>query len=149
MSLKFILVILYHFGMQSSLDKIKHIDIKLICQDKEYQYYLKVWKKATKISCQLDFLKSCVNNQVLPKGIYDQSQFTLSYDDPVLKENCCNLFLTAGSRILDALISSTKLKKSKCLVELDKIKGNLNETRPKNEFMSVNEQFHKVIKPVQ
>ena len=50
------------------------------------------------------------SNKCIPKGIYDQSKFTLSIKNPTLQEQCQQIFYFAASRCTDLISSHYNIK---------------------------------------
>ena len=61
-------------------------------------------KKYYRMQCQTEFLLDCRYNLVIPKGINNQCQFSLSYDNTDVQTVLSNMFQITKSRAFDTII---------------------------------------------
>ena len=67
-------------------------------------------KKLYDLSSQNDYLNNSIANNILPKGIADQSKFTLSYSNIDLNNVINKLYQFAGSRALNLIALDIKMQ---------------------------------------
>ena len=120
-------------------------DVKDLCKDDLYCSYFKSWKKLSKLSCQSVFLEKCISESKIPKGIYDQSRFTLSYDDTDLHKKVQHLFNFAASRTLDLILSSVKSRIRKLHKSLAFLKESLSIVKDNSHLVAAIQTFKHAI----
>ena len=125
----------------------KHIntEIRNICIDELFQLYYKTWKKLTTTTSQKVYLQHCVQQKVLPQNIYEQSKFTVSFDEPAIVKQCQHQFLAAASRSLDIILKSISSKCRRLHKSLNFDRESLQIVKDEDTLAHVNKLFSKVM----
>ena len=121
--------------------------IKSICQVPVYQTLFKTMKKYYMHQAQTDFQQQCRYNNVIPKGIADQCNFTLSYSNPDLQVLINSMFHFSKSRAFDIIIMDYQLTSKKLK---NSLYSQINRLKTSNgpEFLEVLETLNSYFVPI-
>lgn len=119
--------------------------IRNICSDDLFQTYYQTWKKLTNVSNQKVYLQKCVELKVLPRNMYEQSNFTVSFDEPSTAKQCKREFSYAASRCLDIILKSITAKCRRLHKSLKFIRESLHIVKDEETLNHVNKVFSKAM----
>lgn len=104
-------------------------------------------KRLYDLSSQNDYLNNSIANNILPKGISDQSKFTLSYCNIDLNNVINKLYQFAGSRALNLIVLDIKMQVQNLNKSLFQQRDMIRESYGEEKLNEITNVFNDYFKP--
>lgn len=111
--------------------------IELLIKIPDVKVYQNTVVKHNRLNNQLIYMKTCMINGCIPKGISDQAKFRLSFPNALVHENCQKFFYFAASRASDVIRTHLKVSIEKLRQRIFNLDSNLRKSLSTKEFETV------------